>query len=410
MKRFLMMACVAGLAQLPMMADNEVPEVVNEEPEVTIESSETQSEFEPAGTPGEGFLTSLLNRSIEKTIDDQTDSPFLPLPYGRNYTDLMVGPKFGAYFIGKYGYSDQKGKHGGDAFSQRLIRAYVDGVILLDFKYRVQVQINNSSFHMKDYFVEWAHWKEFAVKVGQYKRAFLFENPYNPWDVGFGDYSQITKKLSGMGDYNGEPAATGGRDQGIQFQGDLFPDRRDGHRYLHYQLQMMNGQGINTSDANHKRDFLGTLQVQPIKDLFIGVFGWTGNYTSNGVTVDRNRWAASVKYEHKGWSARAEYAHSQGHKIAEYNAGNHSFSGTGRADGWYATVGVPCTDWLKVYAKYDAYRDQATWGSTRTMYCLIPNIQLHKNLLFQVQGNFVHDRMAADRNYLEAWAEMYVRF
>jgi uncharacterized protein YbgA (DUF1722 family) len=44
------------------------------------------------------------------------------------------------------------------------------------------------------------------------------------------------------------------------------------------------------------------------------------------------------------------------------------------------------------------------------MYCLIPNIQLHKNLLFQVQGNFVHDRMAADRNYLEAWAEMYVRF
>lgn len=408
-----MMACVAGLAQLPMMADNEVPEVVNEEPEVMNEEPQVaieSSEFEPAGTPGEGFLTSILNRSIDKAIDRQADNPFLPLPYGRNYTDLMVGPKFGAYFIGKYGYSDQKGKHGGDAFSQRLIRAYVDGVILLDFKYRVQVQINNSSFHMKDYFVEWAHWKEFAVKVGQYKRAFLFENPYNPWDVGFGDYSQITKKLAGMGDYNGEPAATGGRDQGIQFQGDLFPDRRDGHRYLHYQLQMMNGQGINTSDANHKRDFLGTLQVQPIKDLFIGVFGWTGNYTSNGVTVDRNRWAASVKYEHKGWSARAEYAHSQGHKISEYKTGTNTFSGTGRADGWYATVGVPCTDWLKVYAKYDAYRDQATWGSTRTMYCLIPNIQLHKNLLFQVQGNFVHDRMAADRNYLEAWAEMYVRF
>ena len=176
MKRILMMACMASMTQLPMMADNDVPEVVTNEPEVTIESSE----FEPAGTPGEGFLTSIVNRSLEKTFDQQTTIPFLPLPYGRKLTDLVTPPKLGAYFISKYGYSDQKGKHGGDAFSQRLIRAYIDGTILLDFKYRVQVQVNNSSFHMKDYFVEWAHWKEFAVKVGQYKRAFLFENPYNP--------------------------------------------------------------------------------------------------------------------------------------------------------------------------------------------------------------------------------------
>ena len=406
MKRILMMACMASMTQLPMMADNDVPEVVNNEPKVTIESSE----FEPAGTSGEGFLTSIVNRSLEKAFDQQTTIPFLPLPYGRNLTDLVTPPKLGAYFISKYGYSDQKGKHGGDAFSQRLIRAYIDGTILLDFKYRVQVQVNNSSFHMKDYFVEWAHWKEFAVKVGQYKRAFLFENPYNPWDVGFGDYSQIVKKLAGMGDYNGEPAATGGRDQGIQVQGDLFPSKSDGHRYLHYQFQMMNGQGINTSDANGKRDFIGTLQVQPVKGLTFGIFGWTGNYTSNGVTVDRNRWAAAVKYENKGWSARAEYAHSQGHKIAEYNAATDTFSGTGRADGWYATIGVPCTDWLKVYAKYDAYRDQATWGSNRTMYSVIPNFQIHKNLMLQVQYNHVHDCTSADRNYNEIWAEAYVRF
>ena len=417
-----MMACVAGLAQLPMMAEDEVPVVVNEEPDVTpvvvdesISNNERGSEFEPAGTPGEGFVTSYINRSIEKAFNQKSadpflPDPFLPLPYGRNLTGLVTPPKVGAYFIGKYTYSDQEGKHGGDAFSQRLIRAYVDGTILLNFKYRVQVQVNNNSFHMKDYFLEWTPWTELSVKVGQYKRAFTFENPYNPLDVGFGDYSQITKKLAGMGDYNGEPAATGGRDQGLQLSGDLFPDRRDGHRYLHYQLQMMNGQGINTSDANKKRDFLGTLQVQPIKGLFIGLFGWTGDYTSNGVTVDRNRWAASVKYENKGWSARAEYAHSQGHKISEYNAATNTFSGTGRADGWYATVGVPCTDWLKVYAKYDAYRDQGNWATNRTVYSIIPNFQLHKNLQFQVQYNHVHDRTAADRNYNEVWTEMYVRF
>ena len=72
------------------------------------------------------------------------------LQYGRNVSDFASTPKFGGYVIGKYAYTSQDGKNGGDGFSQRLIRAYVDGTILNDFKYRVQVQVNNASFHMKD--------------------------------------------------------------------------------------------------------------------------------------------------------------------------------------------------------------------------------------------------------------------
>ena len=328
--------------------------------------------------------------------------------YGRKVTDFASTPKFGGYFIGKYSYTDQDGKHDGDGFSQRLTRLYVDGTILTDFKYRIQMQINNASFHMKDYFVEWTHWKEFSVKVGQYKRAFLFENPYNPWDVGFGDYSQIVKKFSGMGDYCGEASSTGGRDQGIQIQGDLLPSSDGSFRYLHYQLQLMNGQGINTADANSRKDLIGTLQVQPIKDLYIGVFGWKGNYTSGAATVDRNRWAVSAKYEHNAWSARAEYAHSDGHKISEYN-GDGTFSGAGKADGWYVALGVPCNDWFKVYAKYDVYRDQASEESMRAMYCFAPNFQIHKNLMFQLQYNYVDDRPTSS-HWNEVWAEFYVRF
>lgn len=336
--------------------------------------------------------------------------------WGRKVTDYASTPKFGGYVIGKYTYTDQDGKHDGDGFSQRLIRAYVDGTILTDFKYRVQVQIYNDKFHMKDYFVEWAHWKEFSVKVGQYKRAFLFENPYNPWDVGFGDYSQITKMFSGMGDYCGEASSTGGRDQGIQFQGDLLPISEDGHRLIHYQLQLMNGQGINTGDANARKDLIGTIQFQPIKDLYIGVFGWKGNYSGSkeienkkyDVTVDRNRWALSAKYEHNAWSARAEYVKSEGHKISEYNA-DGTFSGAGKADGWYVAVGVPVNDWFKVYAKYDVYRAQASKESQKSMFCIAPNFQIHKNLMFQLQYNYVDDRLHSSK-FNELWAEFYVRF
>lgn len=334
------------------------------------------------------------------------------IQYGRKVTDNTTGPKIGGYVIGKYAYSD---KDGANEFSQRLFRVYVDGTIQKDFKYRVQIQGNNASFHMKDYFVEWTHWKEFSVKFGQYKRAFLFENPYNPWDVGFGDYSQITKKFAGMGDYNGEAGSTGGRDQGIQIQGDLFPSA-DGFSYLHYQVQIMNGQGINTGDANANKDIIGTLQIQPIKDLYIGVFGWKGKYTGSvtkaGVaytpTVERNRWALAAKYEHNGWSARAEYVNSEGHKISDIQA-DGTFSGAGKADGWYAAVGAPVNDWFKVYCKYDVYRDQASTETMNAMYSIAPNFQIHKNLMLQLQYNYVDNRPTSS-HWNEFWAEVYFRF
>ena len=344
------------------------------------------------------MMMAVLNVLPIMAQEGETATPEL----GRKLTDYASAPKFGGYFIGKYAYSDQDGAKGGAGFSQRLIRVYVDGTILGDFKYRVQAQVNNSTFHMKDYFVEWSPSKEVAVKVGQYKRAFLFENPYNPWDVGAGDYSQISNNLAGISDKDGN-VGNGGRDQGLQVQGDLFPSEQDGHRFIHYQLQVMNGQGINAGDKNGRKDFIGSLQVQPIKDLYIGVFGWTGDYVkANNETADRNRWAASVKYEHNDWTVRAEYAHAQG-ILANY-------TGEGKADAWYATVGVPCTPWLKVYAKYDAYRSDKSWESTKSIYSIIPNFQIHKNLMLQLQYNYVHNRQLVNPNYNELWAEMYVRF
>ncbi|MBO7569175.1 MAG: porin [Bacteroidaceae bacterium] len=398
MKKILTTVFVATLATMPMWAENDETQELSMPAEERIEVSE----FEPNGTPGAGFITELVNNSLSDALQGAASASEAKPQLGRKLTDFASAPKFGGYFIGKYAYSDQDGAKGGAGFTQRLTRLYVDGTILTDFKYRLQAQVNNSSFHMKDYFLEWSHWKELAVKVGQYKRAFLFENPYNPWDVGAGDYSQISNQLAGISDKDGN-VGNGGRDQGLQVQGDLFPAKNDGHRFIHYQLQVMNGQGINTGDKNGRKDFIGSLQVQPVKDLFIGIFGWTGDYVlADGTEVDRNRWAASVKYEHNDWTARFEYAHAQG-ILANY-------AGEGKADGWYATVGVPCTPWLKVYGKYDAYRADKTWGSTKTIYSIIPNFQIHKNLMLQVQYNHVHDRKLVHKDYNELWGELYVRF
>ncbi len=334
--------------------------------------------------------------------------------YGYDLSEVFSKPKFGAYFIGSYKYSDLDGAHGGPGFNTRLLRAYVDGSIFSDFNYRVQVELNGNP-HIKDIFFEWVRYPEFKVKIGQFKRAFTFENPYNPFDVGSGDYSLGVKRLSGLGDRVGEPSS-GGRDQGLQFQGDLFPIGNDGHRLVHYQAAVYNGNGINRSDNNSRKDYIGTIQFQPIKDLYVGVFGWDGTWSDGNVTVDRKRYSFGMKYEHDNWSVRSEYIHSHGFKASSIDpvSGNVASSDTGNADAFYATVGVPVNKWFKVYAKYDMYRDNADKDSMTAIYSIAPQFRLHKNLIFQIEyrrnTNNVMAYTNAGRDFNELWFEYYVRF
>jgi len=423
MKRYLILVFAAVLWSGMAMAEAVETETTSQE--------STQSEFMSDEILQDGFLTHLLNNAIETRMAKESPAPQggedKP-SFGRTITKYISAPKFGGYVIGSYKYSSQDGANNGPGFGVRLARVYVDGTILKDFKYRLQVEINGTP-HIKDFFLDWCHWKELGIKIGQYKRCFIFENPYNPWDVGVGDYSQLTKKFAGMGDLNGE-SSMGGRDQGIQLHGDIMPIGTDRHRLFHYELGVYNGQGINATDKNKRKDVIGTIQLQPIKDLFIGVFGWSGNAVINGVTVDRKRWAVGAKYEHNGWSARAEYARGNGetvksragekYTVVDTDGKEHVMQGAttyyldesnDKADAWYATVGVPFTSWFKLYGKYDAYRRNAQNNSLRTVYSLCPNFQIHKNLMLQLQYNYVHDKTASKSpSYSELWVETYFRF
>ena len=243
--------------------------------------AETTNEAYELESEGSGFATTALNNAIEAAWAEApqgsgTSADAEQMLYGRNVTGFVSAPKFGGYYIGKYDYSDRDGAHGGNGFTQRLIRLYVDGTILRDFKYRIQVQVNNNAFHMKDVFVEWQRYDFARIKFGQFKRAFGFENPMNPWDILTGDYSYFTKRMTG--DYYGDTWSGGGRDQGIQLQGDLLPVGKDRHKLFHYQVGVWNGPGINKGDNDGKKDVIGTLQIQPVKNLWLAFCGWHGTY------------------------------------------------------------------------------------------------------------------------------------
>ena len=356
------------------------------------ETSEVESE-------GSGFLTSALNSAVESAMAAPAESAASSkqMEYGRTVTDFVSAPKFGGYYIGRYQYSDKDKAKGGAGFNQRLIRFYVDGTILKDFKYRIQIQTNNNAFHMKDVFLEWQRYKFAMVKIGQFKRAFGFENPMNPWDISTGDYSLFTKKMTG--DFQGDTWGGGGRDQGIQVQGDFLPVGQDNHNLIHYQVGIWNGEGINKNNVDGHFDYIGTIQFQPIKNLYLGLFGWTGNYGSEsaGNVANRDKYAVGVKYENKGWSLRGEWGHSQ-------------YSGNVQEDAWYLVGGMPINSWFRLCAQYQTYRANESWRTAQCVYSLIPEIQLHKNLKFQIQYNFNDNRGAADKHFNEIWAETCFRF
>lgn len=332
--------------------------------------------------------------------------------------DLIQQTTFGGYVTGKASVNDQKLSGSNKSHTNmelRYARLYADGKVL-DFKYKLQMEVTGVGGTDKekgprviDAWAEWQRYKWLYVRFGQFKRAFTFENPMSPWDIGFGSYSQLTDKLAGMNDRIGEHAS-GGRDIGLQLQGDLLPVGKERHNLLHYQVAVYNGQGINHGDENNHKDLIGGIYLSPVKHLAIGAFGWNGNYTKNGVTADRKRWTAGLKYE-ADWTVRAEYALSKGHKISDYDAETSTFTGNDKADAWYVCVGAPVGKKCKVYAKWDVYRDDKQWSSQKSIYALAANYYFYKNLKLQANYNYVFNKnTTGDRRYNTFDLQLYWRF
>lgn len=361
----------------------------------------------------DGYDHSLQNYVTEKITQYQDKQDEKPQEGKKKWkmADYVTVPKFGGYIVGTYKYNSQEGKNGGDGFGLRYLRLYLDGTVLKDFKYRVQMNVSGepgskNGARVIDAFISWQKWAPLGIKLGEYKRCFTFENPMNPWDITSGDYTQLTKHFTGMGGdlYQGA-ANSGGRDLGVQIYGDAFKVGKTQHYLLHYQAGIYNGQGINTSDKDKEKDYIATVQLQPLKGLYVGVFGWSGSFFDGAQSNYFKRWAAGVSYEGL-FSARAEYARN----IYADGADTHGLGQ--KSDAWYIRMGIPTWRWLRVNLGYDAYRkDMSTWTSLNSIYSLGLQARPHKNLQFQLQWNYCHNNASGvDKDYHQLWTQAYIRF
>lgn len=358
-----------------------------------------------------------------QTQDEKKEGKTIKLPA------WISDVKLSGYGMLQYQASTQKNAKA-NTFNIRMGRIALDGRIVNDFYWKAQIQFNGNtstlgaSPRLVDLFVEWQKYPFAMIKVGQFKRAFTYENPMHPIDQGFYSYSQIISTLAGMSDRTGMHPSNG-RDIGIQLQGD-FLKNSNGRNLLHYQVGVYNGQGINTGDVDQQKDLIGGFWVMPVKGMRLGAFGMTGSYarkgnweelSADGLNViehknevrklQQRRYAFSAEYKANDWTLRSEYIHSTGKAFkTRYQKAENASDCTineaigDKADGVYALAIAPVIK-KKLYAKarYDMYRSTGDWDSAKTLYEAGLNYVIHKNIQINAEYAFVNDRNLAKHNY-----------
>ena len=205
--------------------------------------------------------------------------------------------------------------------------------------------------------------------------------------------------LGGFFDRVGEHGS-GGRDVGITVGGEFY--KYGDHNLFKYALGVFNGEGINKSDKNKGKDLIGSVFIQPIKDLFIGGGYWDGDFGPDSAAVDRKRWTVGVSYKSNGYIARSEYIASRGGTLGKDNIPLKS-------DGWYAVAEVPVYKKFGVGAKYDLYRDDRTMSNSITKYYAAVNWYMNKYIIMQGAYCFTNDRMNS-RDYSGLTFQLFVRY
>ena len=282
----------------------------------------------------------------------------------------------------------------------RFLRLNGAGDISKSFSYRFQLEFVDDP-RILDAYLTWHQYKPFQIRVGQMKRNFTYENKLSPAALGLSEFSMVIQKLTGFSDRVGEHAC-GGRDIGFIFMGDLFKIK-DLH-FLHYDLGIFNVNVINKAENNKSKDIIASLKCRPIKNLQFGAGFWDGEFGPEGTTVDRKRWTTGFRYEDPKYLLSAEYIYSKGQRI---NSDKVIF-GADHSDGWYITGGFPVYKNIKIYGKYDVYRDDRTNNTKSEKYIGAINFKPHKNLLFQV--SYVYNNLYDIDSYNNVVGQVFFTF
>ena len=200
--------------------------------------------------------------------------------------------------------------------------------------------------------------KALTVRLGQFKNGLSLENPLSPTSMEAIDvYSEGVTYLTGCGS---DPlmGVQYGRDLGLS----LYGETNNGK--FRYELDVMNGQGVNKKDGNGFKDFILRLEYRPVLGLNLVATGQIGrghniltngnvsvyNPTiQNGQDYKRNRWTLGFDYKCKSFKAHGEYLEGIDSEVV--------------SRGGYLTGSVPLgTPKVEFVGSYDYFNYNTTLG------------------------------------------------
>lgn len=196
--------------------------------------------------------------------------------------NLMEHIRFNGYAQAGYTYSDD----GGSTSTLDLKRTLLWVTVSITDRWSCRVMHDFSS-EMQEFYTDFRITKSNAlnIRAGQFKNSYTLENPLSPTQMELIDvYSQGVTYLAGCGS---DPlyGVQYGRDLGVMLFGDLFRGK------LHYELALMNGQGINCKDGNADKDFIAKIEWRPSPTLRFVATGQKGR----GHAVGTAQWNPDIE-------------------------------------------------------------------------------------------------------------------
>ncbi|MBR1538653.1 MAG: hypothetical protein IJ636_04010 [Bacteroidales bacterium] len=221
--------------------------------------------------------------------------------------------------------------------------------------YKVQAELAGSP-KLVDYFIKYTVNDYFGVQLGQFKSPLSIENSeFAPLKLEMIDYSLLVQRFVRMSNADLSGISSTGREMGIQFYGNLL--KMDGdHSLIRYNVAVFNGNGINKSDDDRRKDVVVRMMFYPVKDLYVSGYYLRSFGPDPGTPPEYHdydyyiydRYGGGISYDGKlAWFR------------SEYMAG-HTFGW--RSQAVYASLGAKLASNLTVGARYDYFKENSRSG------------------------------------------------
>ena len=299
------------------------------------------------------------------------------------------------YAQGGYSYDDANGKTN-SSFNLKRTLFWAKARVTDRFSF---LFMHDFSSVVQEYYLDYRVSRDnaFNVRLGQFKHSYSLENPLSPTMLELIDvYSQAVLFLAGEGPdpLNG---VNYGRDLGMMVYGDLF----DNH--LHYELALMNGQGINRKDGNSDKDVIARLEYKPTENLRFVASAQKGRGHAVGTAAWNPGVAIGDNYRRDRISVGAEWKSSDFNLRAEYLGGKDGDVGS---LGGYVTASVPVAKNLDIIASADYFDRNTDMDYYQTN--LTGGIQywFFKKCRLQLQYTRCMSHFTDDYNWLQAQVQV----